>query len=75
MLIISVFKSGGAAAAQILKKPYIEIPAHQMIYLKICLLTKHLYSNKKRKYLSLKELMNYDPYSVIKRTSLDKWIK
>ena len=68
--------TGGAAAAQILKKPILEIntPAHQMMtYLKnSVLLTKHLYSNKKRKYLSLKELMNYDPYSVIKRTSLDK---
>tara|TARA_X000000950_G_scaffold287858_1_gene401993 strand:+ start:15669 stop:16874 length:1206 start_codon:yes stop_codon:yes gene_type:complete len=68
--------TGGAAAAQILKKPILEIntPAHQMMtYLKnSVLLTKHLYSIKKRKYLSLKELMNYDPYSVIKRTSLDK---
>ena len=66
--------TGGAAAAQLLKKPTLEIntPPHQlMTYLKnSVLLTKHLYSKKKRKFLSLRELMKYDPYSMIKRTSL-----
>ena len=68
--------TGGAAAAQLFKKPTLEIntPPHQlMTYLKNSeLLTKHLYSKKKGKFLSLKELMKYDPYSMIKRDSLEE---